>query len=91
MLWRPKIRASFDEYNANESLYLLKTLSNFVKIQRVDLKTRNQGRPILLLKEAMGELFSNKVFVSDVHLLLAKGTVITDKNRGLLVRHGDHH
>ena len=30
-------------------------------------------------------------FVSDVHLLLAKETVITDKNRGLLARHGDHH
>ena len=56
ILWGPEIRAGIYQYTANESLHLLQSIKLYTNFKKAHLKTRNRGRPILLLEEIIEKL-----------------------------------
>lgn len=57
ILWTPDITGGIDKYSISiKDYFCCEMLSNRIQIQKVHLKTRNRGSPILLLIEIMGNL-----------------------------------
>ena len=92
-MWRPEIRATIDEYAANESLYLQQNVIRLY-IQKTVFKDQTPRKLCLV---AGGDHRKTVKVMKVLRIKFAlvtglpKGIVMARNSRCLLVRHGDHH